>query len=419
MRSHVSPQSAATHRQRLDTSLPLIGGASRMGSPFTPVAHVSDTLRFSAHSKKSSVTNALEKDALEKNGGWREQFAQWRQKKILQLRSDWEKHYTAFRKGAVKAMMGIAAVFSCLPLPDFIRGMIERRYFFSPWRVSSSHRLKSQALYQKIDGRRFHPEGNNTYELDSWYIPAQDNQPTVVFSHGRDCNISHLEPILKALSNKGYGVFAYDYPGFGCSEGTPTEEALYEAGVAACKYLAGDGSASTTVPYNKQILMGHSLGGAVAVDIAKKFAEDANIQDPAQRTFNRQDKPELRGQPQALVLANTFTNIQDTCASQKQGFHWVLQRLFDENKIRLKFDSKHKMQDVSMPVLIVHGDKDNDIPPHIGADLFNNIRRAPQGRFHLLPNAHHKLEDDMCRQITDNLTHFLKDLPRQDVSAVS
>lgn len=336
----------------------------------------------------------------------KERFEDWYRNNFLEWRQNIEASYINLRKNIAKAMIVVAAIFSCFPIPNFMRDIIERRFFFSPHRVSSSHFL-SPDLRQKILEVGFRPEGKNTYKLDGWYIKAKEGKPTVVFCHGRDCNISGLEPIMKALSDKGYGVFVYDYPGFGQSEGNPSEQALYEAGVAACKFLAGENLAGLKVPYRQQILMGHSLGGAVAVDIATKFAEDSRAENSDARTFNKENNPELEGQPQALILINTFTDLKSTFAKGKQNFHRYVQRLFNENKIRLQFDSKSKIKQVNMPVLVLHGDKDETIDPAFGRELEDNAPKERPHAFHSLPGAKHQLRDNTCQQVTDSVDDFL------------
>lgn len=353
-----------------------------------------------------------------------ERFHEFRKTQYQKWSSWAEKKYNWCYKQAVKGVMVLAALFSCFPLPNFMRNIIERRYFFSPPKVSSLRLIDPErypGLRQKIGFEiKFQSGGANSHELAAWYIPAKNNKPTVVFSHGRDSNISDLPPILKALSDQGYGVFAYDYQGFGNSEGSPTEQNLYEAGVAACKFLAGDDENEhklATVPYNKQILMGHSLGGAVAIDIAQRFAEDAKIQDPAKRTFNKHDSENLKGQPQALVVVNTFTDIKSALTAKGQDFHWTLQRMFSTKNIRLNFNSSEKIPDVSMPILVLHGNEDNDVSKDIGAELFSKVRDAAKGRFEILPETKHKLKDNgVCRKITDAMTRFLTALPQTSAS---
>jgi alpha-beta hydrolase superfamily lysophospholipase len=389
--------SIPTGSSRFQAGLPTLH-ASRPGFSKTP------PIQFGASEIDPS------NNPLEKKGTWKERLEDWRKQNFLQWRLSLEQHYNGFKKALVKALIGIAAVFSCFPIPEFMRNLIHRRVFFAPHKVSSSHLLQSDELRQKILKVGFHPEGKNTYELEGWYLQAKPGMPTVVYSHGRDCNISNLEHVLKALSQKGYGVFVYDYPGFGRSEGSPSEEALYEAGVAACKFLAGDQVAGLHVPYEQQILMGHSLGGAVAVDIAHKFSENAAL-EPEKRRFNREDKSELSGQPRALVLINTFTDLKEIIGELKQEFSPSLQKWFNENRLGLNFNSKEKIKSVTMPVLILHGDLDKTIKKHIGEQLNCCAEKSSHHRFELLPKTKHRLEDEACQQITEKLGTFLEGIP--------
>lgn len=384
-------------------------GSPRTAHPFNQ-AQEDDSIQFAGNEQDPSTPEK----------SWQGRFIESCKTQSQRFRSWAEKQRHWFYKQATKLLMiGALILDGLVKLPPFIRSIIERRFFFSPPTVSSLRLIDQErypGLRQKIGFEiKFQSGGADSHELAAWYIPAKPGKQTVVFSHGRASNISDLAPVLKALSDQGYGVFAYDYPGFGNSEGQPTEENLYEAGIAACKFLAGDDKNEhriAAVPYSKQILMGHSLGGAVAVDIAKRFAEDAKKTNPKDRTFNQADNPELRGQPQALVVVNTFNDIKSALTAKGQDFHWALQRMFKAKKLRLNFNSANKLPNVSMPILVLHGDNDKDVSLDLGNELFMSTRDAPKGRLEILPDTKHTLKDDrVCKQVTDAITRFLKPTP--------
>ena len=78
-------------------------------------------------------------------------------------------------------------------------------------------------------------------------------------------------------------MLIYDYPGFGKSTGRPTEQGGYAAIDAAHDWLVE----REKVPANEVILVGSSLGGAFATDLASRI--------------------ECR----MLVLVNAFTSFPD------------------------------------------------------------------------------------------------------------
>lgn len=89
---------------------------------------------------------------------------------------------------------------------------------------------------------------------------------TILFSHGNAEDIGELEPFLKEFQRNNFAVFAYDYRGYGTSEGNPSEEKVYRDIDAAYDYL----TIKLKIPPEKIIAYGRSLGGAVSIDLASR-----------------------------------------------------------------------------------------------------------------------------------------------------
>jgi len=359
--------------------------------------HARDSIHFSGWTKKRHAFSS----ALENKDNWRDRLGKWQEKKSLQAIQAFENTTLWIKKAISTAMMVLAAILSGVPMPESIKKFIHRKFFFAPPKISSIHLLNSEELKQNILEVNFHPKGKKTPSLNGWYIEAQKGKPTIVFSHGRHCNISQHEPLLNEFRRKGYGIFIYDYPGFGRSEGKPTEQALYEAGLSASKFLARDGVAGLGIPYCQQIIMGHSLGGAVAVDVAKKLSQDE------------------RTKPMALVVINSFTDIKEAFGKQKQTFNRIIQKLFDEGKIGLEFNSLAKIKNVQVPVMVTHGLKDRVIHSDLGKTLMKSYKSThPEygplvGKFYPMANSGHFLNEKTCQNISNSLDSFLREVERK------
>lgn len=378
---------------------PLLGRSDRKHGTIPPRGRTSqahtDTLQFSGWGKKAA--NGASKPAYWEVG-W-EKYERWQKKQLYRLGSAFEKSVNEIKRVCSRLILAIAAIISVVvPLPNSVKEALHRRYFFSPHKVSSSLLLKSPELRQKLIKLGFHPDKDSPHELSAWFMKAEKDKPTVVFSHGRDCNISHLEHVIKALHKKGFGVFVYDYPGFGRSEGRPTEQALYEAGLAASKFLTQK-EGILNIPFEQQIIMGHSLGGAIAVDVAKKLSE-SNIQ------------------PKALVLVNTFTDIKTTFADQQKRYWSPIQKVFKIDKIPFSFNSQEKIKSVKMPVLVFHADQDKIINQRHGMALRNTFRQAqeaaksgPKFKHDFIPlkASGHRLTEQSCETIVSKLDDFLQE----------
>jgi len=188
--------------------------------------------------------------------------------------------------------------------------------------------------------------------LHGWWIGAQDDRPTLLICHGNAGNISHRLDWIELLAKRGLGVFIFDYRGYGKSQGKPIEEGLYQDATAAYRYAIDE----RNVPPERFYLLGKSLGGAVALDLA------------------------LREPCGGLILESAFTNIRDM-ARRMFGplpVHWIAHS---------RYDNLGKMPTLKVPLLVIHGRRDSVVPFKQGERL---CEAAPSPKRNLwLPNADH------------------------------
>ncbi len=190
--------------------------------------------------------------------------------------------------------------------------------------------------------------------LHAWWWPAaRRDAPSILYLHGVRWNLTGHTFRIEQLRAMGYSVLAIDYRGFGQSKGDlPSEASVYEdARVAWERFTQMQPDAS------KRLIYGHSLGGAVAVDLAADLAAQAkkdNVAVPA------------RG----LVIESTFTTLGDAVAQvadSKLPVKWLPVRWL----LSQKFDSIDKIVDIDMPLLVVHGLADQFMPSRFSQQLFN------------------------------------------------
>jgi fermentation-respiration switch protein FrsA (DUF1100 family) len=174
-------------------------------------------------------------------------------------------------------------------------------------------------------------------ELHAWWIPPErPDAGAVLVSHGNGGNLSYRGFLAGNLSMlTGAGVLLYDYPGYGHSAGTPSEAGCYAAADAAYDWLTTTGK----VPPGRVVLVGESLGGGVAVDLAA-------------RTEHR-----------ALVLFCTFTTLP---AAAKARYPF----LPTHTMMRNRFDSLSKIDRCRRPLFLAHGTADGSVPVRLGEELF-------------------------------------------------
>src|SRR5439155_21231421 len=103
-------------------------------------------------------------------------------------------------------------------------------------------------------------------QISAIFLPNEKAKYTILYSHGNAEDIGDIRPMLDGLKNLGFSVFAYDYQGYGTSQGKPTESNAYADVLAAYEYL----TTRLGISSERIISYGHSLGAALAVDLAAR-----------------------------------------------------------------------------------------------------------------------------------------------------
>jgi len=174
--------------------------------------------------------------------------------------------------------------------------------------------------------------------IHAWWWPAADadaDAPALLYLHGVRWNLTGHLFRLEQLRALGFSVLAIDYRGFGQSLGDlPSERSVYadaRIGWERLKALQPDAS--------KRFIYGHSLGGAVAVDLAAELGQQA-------------ERDETPAEARALIIESTFTSLADVATAVSDTtlpVRWLLSQ---------KFDSLEKIDQIGMPLLVVHGTDD-------------------------------------------------------------
>ena len=177
-----------------------------------------------------------------------------------------------------------------------------------------------------------------------WWPDADPRAPVVYYLHGVRWNLTGHVRRIEQLRRFGFAVFAIDYRGFGKSDGDlPSEQMVYEDALAGWRWVA-----QRQPDPARRLIYGHSLGGAVAIDLAAKLATQAA------------GGPQARG----LIVESTFTSLPDVAA--ELSWSWLPTSLI----LTQKFDSIAKIKAVDMPVLVVHGAGDRFIPARFSEALY-------------------------------------------------
>jgi uncharacterized protein len=175
--------------------------------------------------------------------------------------------------------------------------------------------------------------------LTGWWVPSQAVQPrTLLYLHGNAGNVAANRDHVLRLRNAGLNVLIIDYRGYGHSTGgPPREKLLYEDAERAWKYLVEE----RKIQPAHIVIYGHSLGGAVAIELASRHPEAG-----------------------ALITEDTFTSIADM--ARGSAYAYLPLRVI----VTERFDSISKIRSVHLPKLIIHGDADAMMPTAMARRLY-------------------------------------------------
>jgi fermentation-respiration switch protein FrsA (DUF1100 family) len=251
---------------------------------------------------------------------------------------------------------------------------LETRSIFQPAKYPRGQWNQTDVLVQ--DAQFAAPDGT---KLHGWYVAHDQPKGHALLLHGNAGNVTLLAQTLRTLNRRhNLTVLALDYRGFGKSEGTPTEVGLYQDARAARAWLAETAHIAET----DVILMGVSIGGAVAVELA------------------------ARDGARGLVLASTFTSLP---AAAQHHTPWLPMNLL----LSTRMDALSKIHDYRGSVLIVHGDADEVVPYDHGKALYQAAHEPK--KFITAKGAKHN--DPLPEEYRLALDEFIANLPPLGSSA--
>jgi fermentation-respiration switch protein FrsA (DUF1100 family) len=234
------------------------------------------------------------------------------------------------------------------------------RYPEGDWRTPGDR--FEDAWFTAADGVRLH----------GWFAAAARPRAAVLYAHGNAGNITGLYPLLDLFrEDLRASLLVFDYRGYGRSEGAPDEKGVLADARAARRWLAGRAG----IAEKEVVLLGRSLGGGVAVQLA------------------------ARDGARGLILENTFTSVPDVaCRHAGLPVGWLFST---------RLDSLALIHDYHGPLLQTHGDADRTVPFDLAETLFAAANEPKQ--FVRVKGGGHNAPPG--RDYLHALDHFLAILP--------
>ncbi|PSO51053.1 MAG: phospholipase [Cyanobacteria bacterium SW_9_44_58] len=216
--------------------------------------------------------------------------------------------------------------------------------------------------------------------IHGWWIPSPSPEaPVLLYLHGNGGNVGANLPRVQRYYAIGFSVFLMDYRGYGWSEGRfPSESRMYEDAETAWQYLVNQ----REIPPEQLYVFGHSLGGAIALELATR-------------------QPQIPG----LAIEGSFTSIIDM-ARDRGSYSWLpINWLLTQ-----RFNSLKKLRSLDMPILFIHGTDDPIVP----AEMSQTLYQAASGRKELwfVENAgHNDVAAVAGKAYEKRIWHFLQGNP--------
>ncbi|MDH5286036.1 MAG: alpha/beta fold hydrolase [Betaproteobacteria bacterium] len=195
-------------------------------------------------------------------------------------------------------------------------------------------------------------EGGGTERVHAWWLPAaRPDAPAILYLHGVRWSLGNNLTRIARWHQLGFAVLAIDYRGFGRSDGDlPSESQIYADARAAWAELE-----RREPNRDRRFIYGHSLGAAVAIDLASRVDGAAGV-----------------------IAEAGFTSLADVVAETNGALALLVTQ---------RFNALERAKSLRSPVLFMHGTADRLVPPAMSERLY---QAAPQPkRLHWIEGANH------------------------------
>lgn len=268
-------------------------------------------------------------------------------KRLLIGKWSWKRPFISL--GSIYILLGIFAV-SCAD-----------RIIFQPPPASYSKDLK--------DFISINPD--SAQPLAAIHLKARPNLPTIIYSHGNAEDIGQNIEIFTALNDRGFGVIAYDYPGYGLTPGRSTEASTQEAIQSAWEHAINSGISPSSI-----VIVGRSIGTGPSVWLASHT------------------------KPAALILI----------APLKSAYSVAFKYPIFPNDL---FPNYKRIADIHTPLLVIHGENDEVIPFSHGRAIYENSPASNKSFVTIKDSGHNDLFYNASEQILNSITDFVHRLPKE------
>ena len=211
-------------------------------------------------------------------------------------------------------------------------------------------------------------------KLHGWLFRAGGRaSPLIVWFHGNGGNLTDRAPVAAELARRGVAVLVFDWRGYGKSDGSPSEGKLKVDALAAYSF------ATTLAKPDDIVLYGESLGGPYAAYVAKER------------------------KARCVVIENSFPSLAalGNVLYRPLPLGWF---------VPLALRTTAWLNDAGLPVLVLHGKRDQVIPFALGQKLFDDLR-VPKQMFVCESGGHCEIPSVEGTRYYDAVVRFVTSAP--------
>jgi len=202
------------------------------------------------------------------------------------------------------------------------------KYPTGRWDVNGWVVKPSEHFFTADDGVRLHAW---------WFRGDAADAPVMIWFHGNAGSLTDRAEMCAEFARRGTSVFIFDYRGFGRSSGRASETGIFRDSLAAYDFVKKNGNGEI-------VLYGESIGGPYAAFVAKE-----------------------RRSVRAVILENSFPSLKDlgNAIYKPLPLGWTAP---------FAMRTTAWLNEAGVPVLVMHGQRDEVIPYALGKKLFDGLR---------------------------------------------
>lgn len=205
-------------------------------------------------------------------------------------------------------------------------------------------------------------ETSDKLKLKGIFVPPKDDKPILLVFHGNASSASGILRRMTPIANAGYGIISTEWRGYSQNPGKPSQDGVAKDADAFLEY------AKSVANGRKIIVFGHSLGGAVSLDLAQRHSLDF------------------------LVTYGTIQNVRTMTP--------VLARPL----IRDPFDNYAAVRNLDEPFVLIHGINDETIEVAQGVQLVKSAIEAKTKITSIfVKDGRHNFDSQQIMQILDRI----------------